>query len=409
MSSSSVRLNCCSILDVLTYDPHNPPTTEATLKHQDEDLYKLGVLMLTLSSLSPNAAKNIAPSLENLARHYSKELNELVAWLLRDPQEIRDAGEEKDADTFLRKLGPALADELEASENYSDLLEESLSKELENARLVRLLCKMGFINERPEYDHDPNWSSTGERYLISLFRDYLFHSVEDSGKPVLDLSHILTNLNRLDAGSEDKLMLTSRDEQSCLVVSYKEVSTCVSAPRYLAGHTHSTHTLSSDPARRTDQVCHRLCFWRPVTASLIGKGLDGAKLAMAAGARVGHSPAHRISSTAAATAEAMLRPTYLTLVHCLPPCILHGHACSPPHCRSLGLVFLTCMYQSAIAFALALAPALASLVFCMPLFLPANGILNFRTKCAGLRYSASCRGFRLMVSRRPFESRVNSK
>lgn len=41
---------------------------------------------------------------------------------------------------------------------------------------------------------------------------------------MVDLSHILTNLNKLDVGSEEKIMLTSRDEQSCLIVSYREVS-----------------------------------------------------------------------------------------------------------------------------------------------------------------------------------------
>lgn len=33
----------------------------------------------------------------------------------------------------------------------TDVLENELMGELENARLVRLLCKFGFINERPEY------------------------------------------------------------------------------------------------------------------------------------------------------------------------------------------------------------------------------------------------------------------
>ena len=38
------------------------------------------------------------------------------------------------------------------SESHSavDRLEGELMSELENARLVRLLCKFGFINERPE-------------------------------------------------------------------------------------------------------------------------------------------------------------------------------------------------------------------------------------------------------------------
>lgn len=33
----------------------------------------------------------------------------------------------------------------------TDRLESELVSELENGRLVRLLCKFGFINERPEW------------------------------------------------------------------------------------------------------------------------------------------------------------------------------------------------------------------------------------------------------------------
>jgi PAB-dependent poly(A)-specific ribonuclease subunit 3 len=33
----------------------------------------------------------------------------------------------------------------------------------------------------------------------------------------------------LDAGIDEKIMLMSRDEQSCLVVSYKEIKNCISA------------------------------------------------------------------------------------------------------------------------------------------------------------------------------------
>lgn len=73
------------------------------------------------------------------------------------------------------------------------------------------------------FDHDPRWSETGDRYIVKLFRDLVFHSVDEAGRPVVDLSHILTNLNKLDSGSEEKIMLTSRDEQSCLIVSYREV------------------------------------------------------------------------------------------------------------------------------------------------------------------------------------------
>lgn len=68
------------------------------------------------------------------------------------------------------------------------------------------------------------------------------------GNPVLDLSHVLTCLNKvlfiffimyhqnylvllsqLDAGTDERIMLVARDEQSCLVVSYKEIKACVAS------------------------------------------------------------------------------------------------------------------------------------------------------------------------------------
>ena len=70
--------------------------------------------------------------------------------------------------------------------------------------------------------------------------------MDEQGNPVVNLSHVLTCLNKvsrpwislcvnisletyaqLDAGSEERIMLVSRDEQSCLVVSYKEVKSCI--------------------------------------------------------------------------------------------------------------------------------------------------------------------------------------
>lgn len=56
---------------------------------------------------------------------------------------------------------------------------------------------MGFINERPEFDMDLSWSETGDRYLIKLFRDYVFHQVDENGRPVVDMVHVLTCLNKV--------------------------------------------------------------------------------------------------------------------------------------------------------------------------------------------------------------------
>ncbi len=35
------------------------------------------------------------------------------------------------------------------------------------------------------------------RYILKLFRDYVFHSIGLDGHPVLDLSHVLTCLNKV--------------------------------------------------------------------------------------------------------------------------------------------------------------------------------------------------------------------
>jgi hypothetical protein len=47
------------------------------------------------------------------------------------------------------------------------------------------------------FDHDPRWAETGDRYLIKLFRDYVFHQVDETGRPVTDLGHVLGALNKV--------------------------------------------------------------------------------------------------------------------------------------------------------------------------------------------------------------------
>lgn len=61
---------------------------------------------------------------------------------------------------------------------------------------------------------------------------------------------------QLDAGSEERIMLVSRDEQSCLVVSYKELKACVeSAFKCVPYLSHLSELLysCSDLARGTSR------------------------------------------------------------------------------------------------------------------------------------------------------------
>ncbi len=44
---------------------------------------------------------------------------------------------------------------------------------------------------------DPSWAETGDRYLLKLFRDYVFHQVYEDGAPVIDWGHVVECLNKV--------------------------------------------------------------------------------------------------------------------------------------------------------------------------------------------------------------------
>ncbi|KIJ30453.1 hypothetical protein M422DRAFT_61714 [Sphaerobolus stellatus SS14] len=211
-----VRIACGGIADVVAYD-----TRQDTQILQQEDMLNFGRLILALCCNSPNPTTNINKSIETMMRNYSPEFKAVVLWLISKPSPM------KSINHLFELIGPRMVTEIDALQHQNDRLEGELASELENGRLVRLLSKLGFINERPEFDRDPRWSDTGDRYIIKLFRDYVFHQVDEHGNPVVNLSHVLTCMNKLDAGTEERIMLISRDEQSCLVVSYKELKACI--------------------------------------------------------------------------------------------------------------------------------------------------------------------------------------
>jgi PAB-dependent poly(A)-specific ribonuclease subunit 3 len=46
---------------------------------------------------------------------------------------------------------------------------------------------------------EPRWSEMGDRYVVKLFRDYVFHQVDEDGNPLLDLGHVMLCLNKVDS------------------------------------------------------------------------------------------------------------------------------------------------------------------------------------------------------------------
>lgn len=50
-------------------------------------------------------------------------------------------------------IGARFYIQLDSIQSRTDILENEVSKEMENGRLFRLLVKLGTINERPEYEY----------------------------------------------------------------------------------------------------------------------------------------------------------------------------------------------------------------------------------------------------------------
>lgn len=210
-----IRLSACSVLDVVQFDLRRPVS-----ELQQDDFLQFGRTILCLAtSTLPMHLTNLNASVEQMSRSYSVELRDTIVWLLAP----RQAPSQKTIDEFVRGIAGHIVATLDQSLHKSDELSSELFRELETGRIARLMLKLGAVNERQEFDGDRAWSENGERYLLKLFRDYVFHQVDGNGNPVLDMGHMLRSLSRLDAGTDERVCLTSRDEQTSFVVSYKEL------------------------------------------------------------------------------------------------------------------------------------------------------------------------------------------
>jgi PAB-dependent poly(A)-specific ribonuclease subunit 3 len=214
MAPSRVRLGAVGAAEVLAEGPPSDIT-----RAQREDLSALGSLLLTLAC----AAKNAPPTLDALSSNFSREFCHTVAGLLASSEGSGFASWR----SLVSALGDRIFTELESSQAQVDTLSNDLMKECENGRLGRLMIKLNMVLERPELMGDSRWSETADRYLLTLFRDFVFHQVTENGAPAVDWGPMIEALNKADAGVEEKIVLLSRDEASMLVVSYADVKRCL--------------------------------------------------------------------------------------------------------------------------------------------------------------------------------------
>ena len=204
-SGNRLRINYAGVPEVLEFE-----SRKSLAEQQSDDLIRLGHLILSLGTRRLVGPKSVDAALNMVRQNYSGELVTTLSQLLSG---------QASASHILHQSSEHLSDELDLSLAAVDALHGHLRHEYENGRMLRLLIKMGFINERPEYHGAPQWAETGDRYILKLFRDYIFHQCAPDGSPVIDLGHVVSCLNKLDAGDREHVLLSSRDNKDVMLVA----------------------------------------------------------------------------------------------------------------------------------------------------------------------------------------------
>ncbi|TPP62011.1 PAB-dependent poly(A)-specific ribonuclease subunit 3 [Fasciola gigantica] len=209
-----LRVSCFGLKDVLFHGAQDPNVPE----DQATDFVQLGKLILGVACGTAEAIQTSqrATSFNLLQRTYRPELVTLIRSLI--------SGQITGVDQLTRATAPFAYDQLTRVLDHSDFLERQLFLAMECDRLFRLVVKLQSIVERTDRNPtSPDWSETGDRYMLKLFRDFLFHQTDQLGAPYLDLSHVISALNKVEAGSSERLCLVSRDSQNVIIVTYADV------------------------------------------------------------------------------------------------------------------------------------------------------------------------------------------
>lgn len=211
------RLNCGGVIDTLEFERRVPMEVL-----QQGDVQALGRLILSWASgimLTPQSEPGQMAEAERILHHMSPDLHKLALALLRPrPPSLAEVSQ---------VIAVRALDEQEHLYAAMDRTERALATEYDSGRMLRILLKMGMVNERPELGPNRQWAESGDCYVLSLFRDFVFHQADGGGFPVMDMGHVMTALNKLDAGDEEKICLASRDGKSLMVVTYADVARCL--------------------------------------------------------------------------------------------------------------------------------------------------------------------------------------
>lgn len=279
-SGARFRIANVGVVDVLEFE-----SRKSLQDWQMEDVVKLGYLILSVAMRRPIGPKSVEAGMNHLQQSFSQELCRVVAALLTGSRSIDQI--------ICHMMSDKICDELDFTMASSDALHLNLRNEYENGRLTRLLLKLGLINERPEYALAPSWSDTGDRYVLQLFRDYLFHQTDVDGAPQLDMGHVISALNKLDAGDPEQILLSSRNGKDILVVSFGDVRRCFLEDSVILAKTRQLNVLC---IRRCLELSMADLLQQAGASHQSGGGVTGDSRGVANGGRFGGAGATRTKS-----------------------------------------------------------------------------------------------------------------
>lgn len=218
-----LRLNYSAVLDMMS------GSKEELQRHKQDDLFHLGRLLLALCCNSTQPFQGdvqvINQCAELVRKSFSADLFKLISYLLKP------SSTGKSVDALMPMIGARFYTQFDSALLWGDMIEGELEKELENGRLFRLLSKMSMVQCQPPagavLGQEQSWSESGERRLVRLFRNYLFRQRTDQGNPFLSLSHVIASLNKLDVGSDEKIILNSNDDRTVILATYNDIKSAI--------------------------------------------------------------------------------------------------------------------------------------------------------------------------------------
>jgi len=188
-------------------------------EEQENDLRSLGrliVIMLTndLKCWDSNEALKALPTLEG---RIDSILFKLLNYLLCPTSKPQD-------EETLQIASPLIMQEMVRLLLVQDSLEIQLQRELHNGRIFRVLSKLNFVLTYSSTcvsssNQGRSLVRSSENDVLRAFHDFIF-ALDDN---VADLPHVIECLNKLDAGSDERVALVSENQSYIFVVTFSEV------------------------------------------------------------------------------------------------------------------------------------------------------------------------------------------